>query len=131
MGLDLLGMNGTGLGGMLASSAQRNAEGARPNATNAALAKLDPKMREKIEATATEFESVFLSQMLEYGFQGLSSNPLSEEGEGNKAGFADDTYRSMMLQEFGKKMAAAGGIGIADHVKQSMLAAQEMSHVRN
>ena len=87
---------------------------------------LSPQAMARIDQTASDFEAVFIGQMLESSFEGVSSNPLSEEGE--KGGFADDTYRSMMLQEFGKLMARSGGIGLAQHIKQSMLAMQEVSH---
>ena len=49
-----------------------------------------------------------------------------EDGQG---GFASDTYRGMLLNEYGKLMAQSGGIGIADHVKQAMLQNQEIDHV--
>jgi peptidoglycan hydrolase FlgJ len=34
-------------------------------------------------------------------------------------------FRSFMLQEYGKVMAATGGVGVADMVKREMLRAQE------
>jgi len=39
----------------------------------------------------------------------------------------EETYRSMLTDEYGKLMARAGGIGVADHVKREMLRMQEMS----
>lgn len=86
----------------------------------------DPQAMAKIDKTASDFEAVFLSQMMEESMRGVSSNPMS--GEDEKGGFADDTFRSMMNQEYGKLMANAGGIGLAQHIKQSMLSMQEVSH---
>lgn len=85
-----------------------------------------PQTLARIDQTASDFEAVFLSQMLEESMRGVSSNPMS--GEDEKGGFADDTFRSMMNQEYGKLMANAGGIGLAQHIKQSMLSMQEVSH---
>jgi flagellar protein FlgJ len=125
-----LGVNeGIGISGMRGSSVAMNAS--RERVLKAAQLELghvqvDAKTMRQIDQTAQEFESVFLSQMLEYAFADISSNPLAAEGTSS---FADDTYRSMMLSEYGKKMSQAGGIGIADHVKRAMLQAQEVSHV--
>ena len=124
-----LGMNGQGLGGLRSSAESTNASRERM-AQAAALAQgtsnIDPRKLRVIEDKAREFEGVFLAQMLEYGFQDISTNPL---GDDKDSGFADDTYRSLLLSEYGKKMAQVGGIGIADHVKQAMIQSQEVGHV--
>lgn len=72
-----------------------------------------------IQNVATEFESVFLSQMLEQMFSGESM------GGYFGGGVAGDTYKTYMMDEFGKAMAKAGGIGIADQIKQELLKLQE------
>ncbi len=96
----------------------------------AAEARLTPAARARIDQTASEFEAVFISQMLEHSFEGVSSNPMSGEDE-SKGAFADDTFRSMMISEYGKLMSRAGGIGLAQSIKQSMLSMQEVSHASN
>jgi peptidoglycan hydrolase FlgJ len=73
---------------------------------------------DKIKQSATEFEGMFLSQMLENLFEETKTNELFGGGE------AEDIYRSMMLEEYGKLMAKAGGIGVADHVMRQMIQMQ-------
>lgn len=73
-----------------------------------------------IESTAQDFESVFLSQMMEHMF---ASVPVNETFGG---GQAEEIYRSFMMNEYGKLISRAGGIGIADYVKHEMLRLQEV-----
>ena len=68
---------------------------------------------------AQEFESVFLTTMLEGMFSGLKTEAPFGGGPGEK------TYRSLLVGEYAKEIAGAGGLGIADHVYREMLAAQE------
>lgn len=79
------------------------------------------KAPNKIDATAEDFEAVFLTQMMERMFEGLS-------GEGPLGGGAGGgAYRSMLADNFGKTIAASGGIGLADHVRRELLALQQGS----
>jgi Rod binding domain-containing protein len=73
----------------------------------------------KVERAAQEFEAVFLSQMLEHMFQGVRTDGPFGGGK------SEEMFRSFMLQEYGKVMAASGGVGLADMVKREMLRAQE------
>jgi Rod binding domain-containing protein len=91
-------------------------------ATSAASAKLahaQPRDAKGIDKTAHEFEAMFLSQMLESMFKGIKTDgPFG-------GGHAEEMMRGFMLQEYGKVMAAGGGIGIADAVKRELLHVQE------
>lgn len=69
--------------------------------------------------TATDFEAVFLSQMLQPMFEGIKS----EEPFGG--GHAEEMWRSMLVDEYGKTLANTGGIGLADQVQRELLRAQE------
>lgn len=75
----------------------------------------------EIRKKAEEFESFFMSQMLEHMFKGVETDGYFG------GGYAEDTYRSMMVQEFGKALAKAGGLGIADAVTRELMRIQEMS----
>jgi len=75
--------------------------------------------RAQMEKTAKDFESVFLSQMLQPMFEGLTADPEFGGGPG------EDQWRSVMLDEYGKSIAAGGGVGIAKQVMKVMLQAQE------
>jgi len=74
---------------------------------------------EKIDETAQDFEAQFIAQMMQNMF---STVPVDEEFGG---GEAEEIYRSMVVDEYGKLIARTGGIGVADHVKREMLRLQE------
>lgn len=73
----------------------------------------------QMEKTAKDFEGVFLAQMLQPMFEGVTSDPEFGGGE------AENQWRSVMLDEYGKSIAAGGGVGIAKQVMKVMLKAQE------
>lgn len=76
--------------------------------------------RQRIRAAAEEFESVFLSQMLEPMFKEIETDGMFGGGSSEKI------YRSVMLQEYGKALARSGGVGIADAVEREVLRLQEV-----
>ncbi len=76
------------------------------------------EQRARIEATAQEFEGQLVALMLQPMFEGLSTNgPFG-------GGSAEGTYRSFMLDAFGKQVAKAGGVGLAGPVVREMLKMQ-------
>ena len=70
--------------------------------------------------TAEEFEAFFLGQMLQPMFANMDAAPPFGGGHSEKI------WRSMMVDEFGKSMAKAGGIGIADSIQREILRLQEV-----
>ncbi len=76
---------------------------------------------QNIDAVSQDFESVFLSQMLEAMFSG------SEFTAYFGGGTAGDVSKSYMLDQLGKSMAASGGVGVAGYVKQELLKLQEVA----
>lgn len=96
-------------GPLAAALGARKAYGAHPAS----------KAADKIDAAAQDFEAVFLTQMMERMFDGLS-------GEGPLgSGAAGGAFRSMLADQYGKTIAAAGGIGIADDVRRELIALQQ------
>lgn len=78
-----------------------------------------------IRKTAEEFEAVFLSELLAPIFEHLGTDQLGGGGEGERA------FRPLLVQEYAKEFAKAGGIGIADAVTRELLrlqAAQTAQH---
>jgi len=73
----------------------------------------------KAEKVAQDFEAFFLGQVLQPMFANLSVEPPFGGGS------AEEVWRSMMVDEMGKAMAKAGGIGLADSVKREILRMQE------
>lgn len=90
----------------------------------AALGAVEPALpahtpnRAQIAKTAQEFESVFLSQMLQPMFDGLKTDGTFG------GGFAEEVYRGLMLENIGRDMAATGGIGLGDAVMAEMVRMQ-------
>ncbi len=68
---------------------------------------------------AKEFESVFITNMLENMYTGIEA----EEPFGG--GHAEKIYRSMQIAEYGKEISKNGGLGLSDHIYRELLATQE------
>ncbi len=84
------------------------------------LAALDPKARGKIEKTATDFEAVFLENMLGQIFASTGTEgPLGQNGTGG------DAYKSMLVNEYARTITKSGGVGIANSVMAEMIRIQE------
>ena len=89
-------------------------------AAQAGRAPLAPKgaSMEKLNQVAEDFEAMFLSQILQPMFAEIDKDdPFAGPGQ--------DMWRSMQAEEYGKAMARAGGIGIADSVLAEMIKMQE------
>ncbi|NNG04286.1 MAG: chemotactic signal-response protein chel [Inquilinus sp.] len=71
-------------------------------------------------AAADEFEAVFLSQMLSHMVSGIATDGPFGGGQ------AEEVYRSLLVNEYGRLAAAGGGIGIADQVMAEILRTQEV-----
>jgi flagellar protein FlgJ len=83
---------------------------------------LPPSATERAAAsrkTAEEYESFFLSSIMETLFSGVGTESFFGGGQ------TENVYRSMLLQEYGKTATRAGGIGIAAAVQREMLRMQE------
>lgn len=99
---------------MLASTTQTAPYALRGTPTTA-----QPGQREAVRKQAVEFESVYLSQMLQPMFAEIKGAASFEDGVGQ------DVWRGMQVDEFAKAIAKQGGIGIADKVAEELLRAQE------
>ena len=72
----------------------------------------------RIRETAQQFEATFMAQMLRPMFEGLSTEaPFG-------GGHAEETWRGFMIDEMGKQISRAGGVGLADHVMAEMIRMQ-------
>ncbi len=89
----------------------------RPNAAPT----VDAKDQARIKATAEDFEAFFVTHAFEDMFADLSADPLFGGGE------AEGIFRSFLLQEYGKQVAKAGGVGVSDMVQKQLLQLQETS----
>ncbi len=74
---------------------------------------------ERAHQVAEDFEAFFLSQFLQPMFADLSAEaPFG-------GGMAEEMWRTLQVDEYGKAMARAGGVGIADAVLKEILILQE------
>ncbi len=69
---------------------------------------------------AQEFEAVFLGQMLRPMFQNIE---VSEPFGGSAS---EKMWKTMQVDEYGKAIAKAGGIGLADAVFREIIKTQEL-----
>ncbi len=67
------------------------------------------------EKTGREFEAMFLSQMLQPMFETVKTNDMFGGGAG------EDAFKGILVDEYGKMIAKAGGVGIADQVKRQIM----------
>lgn len=77
--------------------------------------KVDPK----IVGAAKEFEAVFISEMMSHMFEGIQTDKMFGGGHG------EDMFRSMMINEYGKKIASGNGIGISTEIQKMMVQMQQ------
>ena len=70
-----------------------------------------------------QFETMFLSEMLQPMFQGLKTDGLFGGGHG------EEMFRSMQVEEYAKAVMKQGGIGVAAAVQREVLRMQEQAHV--
>ena len=83
-------------------------------------AKANGMSLDKIKQVASEFESVFLGNMLEEMFAGVEEGDPFGDTEGS------ETWRSMRTEEFARAISRAGGIGLAAHVERHLISLQEI-----
>ncbi len=75
--------------------------------------------KDKTKEAAKQFEGFFVGQMMEYMSAGLKADGVFGGGQ------AEETWRSLLNQEYGKEIAKSGKLNIADSVMKSMLQMQE------
>jgi flagellar protein FlgJ len=97
----------------LSMAAIGDADGAR---AQAAL-----NIKAKAKDAARDFESMFLNTMFQQMFTGI-------DGDGPFGGSgALKVWRSFLTDQYAKTFAKAGGVGMADHVYDTLLKQQGMS----
>ena len=95
--------------------ANATAAGRSQNAPNVSGVRNEAEAR----AVAEDFESFFLSQMIEQMFAQTGENNPFGGGAGEKA------FRGLLHEEYAKVMAQSGGLGLADRLTTEILRYQE------
>jgi Rod binding domain-containing protein len=80
-----------------------------------------PAAPDRLREAAEAFEAFFIAQYLEHMSSGLKADGPFDGGQ------AEENWRSVLNQEFGKAVARRNGIGIADTVYREMLKLQEVA----
>jgi Rod binding domain-containing protein len=74
------------------------------------------------QKAAQNFESVFISQFLGSMFDGIKTDGMFGGGEG------EQMFRSLMIDQYGKQIAAQGGFGLASAVQAQLLKSEGKGH---
>jgi Rod binding domain-containing protein len=105
---------------LLAAAAQDTAQAAAAASLQSRASKLaNAQSPEKIRETAEKFEAFFIGQMMEYMAAGIKTD------ETFGGGHAEQTWRSLLNQEYGKEIAKTGRLGVSDMIGKEMLKMQE------
>lgn len=81
----------------------------------------DAKM-EKIEAAARDFEAMFMAEMMKPMFESVDVDETFGGGKG------EEIFRGFLREEYGKQIADIGSLGIADLVKEELIAMQSKAN---
>lgn len=76
------------------------------------------KNYDDIKEAAQDFESVFIAQMIKPMFDGLETNEMFGGGKG------EEVFRGLMIEEYGKAVAARDITGIQSHVMDKLIELQ-------
>ena len=87
----------------------------------AALEKVSPQQQAKAQASATDFEAMFLNSMFSQMTAGLKGD--GPFGDTPSTG----VWRSMLTEQYSKQFARAGGVGIASEVYRTLIVTQAKS----
>ena len=83
-----------------------------------ALTKVSPQAQGKAQATATDFEAMFLNSM----FSQMTADLKGEGPFGDTPGTG--VWRSMLTEQYSKSFAKAGGVGISSEVYRTLILQQ-------
>ena len=83
------------------------------------------KNRADVDAAAKEFEAVFISQMLKPMFEGLETDSMFGGGKG------EEVFRGMMIEQYGKEIAARDLTGIQTQVAHKLIEIQAQQTTGN
>ncbi|NCO16848.1 MAG: hypothetical protein GW902_06415 [Alphaproteobacteria bacterium] len=73
----------------------------------------DARREAELRGVATQFEAVFLAQMMQHAGVGKGA-------EGFDGGAGEDAFRGQLIAEQAKLMADKGGIGLAEQLFQAL-----------
>lgn len=78
-----------------------------------------PENKKTVHEAAVKFESMFLNEMFSHMFSGLETDGSFGGGQG------EEIFRSMMIEQYGQKVAGSKTTGISTSIEREMLRMQE------
>jgi peptidoglycan hydrolase FlgJ len=84
------------------------------NATQVNLERPRGSQKDQLQAVATEFEALFVKQMLD-----SMRATLKKQDDLLSGGFAEEVFEDMLYDEYSRKIAATGSLGVAEMITQS------------
>jgi Rod binding domain-containing protein len=104
------------LAGPLGAKVAGTAVGAATNIASNVLKGLTDTQKSKVQKTATEFETMFIEQMLDKMHQSEGTEgPLGENGPGGQF------WKQMLGQEHAKQITKSGGLGLSNAIMKSLV----------
>lgn len=77
------------------------------------------KNKADVHKAAQKFEAMFMQEMMAHMFEGMDTDGPFGGGHG------EEMFRSMMIEQYGQKIAASGQIGLSKTLETEMLRLQE------
>lgn len=111
----------TSQAGSVLNTAQTKASIERTEKAAKIASTLSDKDLNKINKTAQDFEAVFVTEMMRPMMNMVDVDPEFGGGKG------EEVFRDFTLNEYGKRFASQGGLGIATHVKEQLIRMQEQA----
>jgi Rod binding domain-containing protein len=91
----------------------------QPNVTAAMQSLQSAKNKTAVHTAANKFESMFMQEMMSHMFEGVQTDGQFGGGHG------EEMYKSLMVEQYGKKIADSGQTGITPLLEKQMLRMQE------
>jgi Rod binding domain-containing protein len=84
-----------------------------------------PQFADKAQKAAQQFEALFVNEMMSHVYNGIEVNEYFGGGRG------EEIFRSLMVEEYSKKIAESKQTKIGDMVAREMLKMQELQQNPN
>lgn len=81
------------------------------------LSQLSEAEKKQVQASK-EFEEVFISQLYKIMFETVEVDSVFG------GGFAEETFRGFLVDEYGKITSEAGGIGVSEQIQKELISMQ-------
>lgn len=79
----------------------------------------DNEDNDKIKEVAKDFEAMLASQLVSFMYSTV------EVDENFGGGYAEETFRDFMVEEYGKVIAESGGLNISNQIQRQLLMMQQ------